>query len=77
MHFIGIKEHDVCKISLFSWNNKYIIKFEWNQMEQSFKIDAYEVASEAEVLEKISEEFIQKVLERFQKMAAEWYPLFD
>jgi hypothetical protein len=77
MHFIGSKEHDAVKISVYSWNNKYIVKFEANQLEQVYKIDSFEVSTEIQLMELISEEFIQKVLNRFKEMGNDWYPIFN
>ena len=31
--------HPHCRISVFSWNEKYIIELEWGQLKQSFKVN--------------------------------------
>jgi hypothetical protein len=48
-----IKEipHDKYKISIFSWNNKYIIKLEYGQLEQTYKVSEWDLTSEDEVAE--------------------------
>jgi hypothetical protein len=76
MHFIKRIENSVCQISLFSWNGKYIVKFEANQLEQTYKIDQTEVASIEEIELIVNEEFIAKVISRFQEMSEDWYSNF-
>ena len=51
-----------CRITIFNWNNKYLIKLETPMMEQTYKIDQYDVASEAEVIQMLDEQFIDKAM---------------
>lgn len=69
MTFIGELEGSSpdLKISLYKWNGKFFIKFETPDLEQVYKIPEME-ASEAEVRNLINEDFIQKVILRFQDM---------
>ena len=69
MTFIGELEGSSpdLKISLYKWNGKFFIKFETPDLEQVYKIPEME-ASEAEVRNLINEDFIQKVISRFQDM---------
>lgn len=76
MHFIKRIEDPVCQISLFAWNGKYILKFEANQLEQTFKIDETEVNTVKDVELIVNQQFKDKVLARFQEMAADWYSNF-
>lgn len=73
MHFIKSVDHPFLKISIYSWNNKYIAKFEWMQLEQSFKLDSYEVANIEEFEAKLSPSFLDNVVQRFQQMEADWF----
>ncbi len=60
--------HESCQITLFWWNQKYLLKFENNNLEQTYKISELDFLEE-EVLQVLSnEEFMQKVLERFKQM---------
>ncbi|MDI9355862.1 MAG: hypothetical protein QM536_02400 [Chitinophagaceae bacterium] len=59
--------HPACNITLFSWNQKYIVKFEYGMMEQVYKISELEM-TEAEVLEYIDDDFIRKVMDIFSVM---------
>jgi hypothetical protein len=76
MHFIKRIEHPDCQISLFSWNGKYIVKFEANQLEQTFKISEIDANSEKEVEEAVNQEFIESVMSRFKEMSNDWYKNF-
>jgi hypothetical protein len=61
--------HPDCKITVFAWNNRYLIKFEAGLMEQTFKIDQTDVTSEDELIRILDAEFVQQTLTRFGDMA--------
>jgi hypothetical protein len=73
MHFIKNLPHRSIVISLYSWNNKYIAKFESDQMEQTYKLDSYEVADLAAFEAMITATFVEKIELRFLDMANDWY----
>ncbi|WP_339865682.1 hypothetical protein [uncultured Algoriphagus sp.] len=56
------------RISVFSWNNKYIIKFEFGPFEQTFKISEMDVLDEADLDVFLSGDFFEKVKSRFKEM---------
>lgn len=60
--------HSVYKISVFVWNEKYIIEIENGPFKQSFKIPMENVNSEEKVKEIIDEKFLEKLDEQFQQM---------
>lgn len=60
--------HDTYKISVFSWNNKYIIKFEHGQFEQTFKISEWDLSSEEEVPQVIDLLISANIKEVFDQM---------
>ena len=66
-----IKEipHNTCKITLFAWNNRYIIKVEQGFFEQTFKINQFDVIDENEVVQMVDEEFVGQCVARFNDMA--------
>jgi hypothetical protein len=68
MRIIGEIPHSQCKITLFQWNNRYLIKLEKGHLEQTFKVDQFELASEKELHRLVDEGFIQKALNRFTDM---------
>lgn len=69
MRVVGEIAHPELKITIFHWNNRYLIKLEVGLLEQTFKIHEYDVASEAEIKKLVSEDFIQAALARFNDMA--------
>jgi CRISPR/Cas system-associated endonuclease Cas1 len=69
MRVVGEIPHSDCKIMIFYWNNRYLIKLEQGPFEQTYKIQEYDVASEDEVRRLVTEEFIQSALRRFEAMA--------
>jgi hypothetical protein len=68
MRVIADIPHPSCKISLFAWNQKYLVKFEQGACEQTFKISEFDVSGESELRERITDAFIQRVLARFESM---------
>lgn len=56
------------KITLFSWNGKYLIKLEKGPLEQTYKIDEMEVSGEEEVRQMLDETFLSQALARFRDM---------
>lgn len=69
MRVVANIPHADCTITLFSWNQKYILKFEQNNFEQTFKISEFDVSGEAEMHEIAQDaDFINKVLARFEEM---------
>lgn len=56
------------RISIFSWNNKYIIKFELGPMEQTFKLNEMDVLEESELESFLEGDFFEKVKRRFDEM---------
>lgn len=62
-----LSEPDV-KITIFSWNGKFLLKFERGMYEQTFKVSEMDV-SEEEVKRLVREkDFLQTVRNRFQEM---------
>ncbi|WMN06470.1 hypothetical protein [Marivirga arenosa] len=72
MRVIGELPNNYCKTTLFQWNEKYLVKFELGLYEQTYKIDEYEVADVEELKSLISDEFIKKVMVRFDEMHKDW-----
>ncbi|HTH56165.1 MAG TPA: hypothetical protein VL728_08965 [Cyclobacteriaceae bacterium] len=69
MRVVGEIAHPELKITIFHWNNRYLIKFEAGLLEQTFKIHEYDVASEEELKKIVSEEFVKAAIARFNEMA--------
>lgn len=56
-----------CKITVFSWNQKFLIKLETGPFEQTFKVSEFDVL-EQELDEILNESFIAEALKRFADM---------
>jgi len=56
------------RVSIFSWNNKYLIKFELGPMEQTFKVPEMDVLDESDLNCFYEGEFFEKVVQRFEEM---------
>ncbi|MCE7864045.1 MAG: hypothetical protein DYG99_10945 [Bacteroidetes bacterium CHB5] len=57
------------KITLYHWNNRYLIKLEWQLFEQTYKVNEWDVTSEAELPEILDEAFMASAKKGFQEMA--------
>ena len=60
--------HKECKITVFAWNNRYLIKLEQGMLEQTFKVNEYDLDGESELFKIIDNTFIQEALNRFEDM---------
>ena len=56
------------KISLFSWNNKYLLKFEQGMVEQTFKVSEMDLSGEEDLEVFWSDSFLSDVQKRFDEM---------
>ena len=69
MRVVAEIAHPEIKITIFHWNNRYLIKLEAGLFEQTYKIQEYDVDSEEDVKKLITDEFIQSAIVRFNQMA--------
>ncbi|MFN8417325.1 MAG: hypothetical protein U0U66_13420 [Cytophagaceae bacterium] len=57
------------KITIFSWNGKYLVKFEKGVFEQTYKISEMDVTGDDDIKKLIEDEgFINEIRERFKEM---------
>ena len=56
------------RVSIFSWNSKYIFKYELGPMEQTFKVSETDILEESELAGFLEGEFLEEVNQRFQEM---------
>lgn len=61
--------NDRCKITVFSWNAKYLIKLEQGDLEQTYKVDEMDVISEDDIDEILNEQFISEAMKLFKSMS--------
>ena len=69
MRVIGNLVHPKCNITFFHWNNRYLIKVESGPLEQTFKIQEYDLSGEEDLKKIVSEEFIDDCMKQFETMA--------
>ena len=55
-------------VSIFSWNSKYIFKYELGPMEQTFKVSEVEILEESELESFLEGDFMEEVKRRFEEM---------
>jgi hypothetical protein len=67
MRIVDEIPHELFKITVFSWNGKYIIKFELDKYEQTFKMDEKEVNLTI-IRKMIDEAFLDDIFQGFLKM---------
>lgn len=69
MRVVSNIPHKEFKITVFSWNHKYLLKFEKENLEQTYKISEFDLMGEDDVQEILNnEEFMNKVSQRFNDM---------
>ncbi len=70
MRTIAEIPHPACKITVFYMNQKYIVKFEQGNLEQSYKISEleYVIGGVDDLKKLITESFINQIVQRFQHM---------
>jgi len=68
MRVIKEIQHPACRISIFSWNGKYLIKLEQGPFEQTYKIDELDLTGEGDLDLILNDEFIKQALGRFKHM---------
>jgi hypothetical protein len=68
--------HPDAKITLFSWNGKYLIKLEKGPFEQTYKVSEMDVTSEADVRALLDTEFVAAAVQRFALMAQDLHAAF-
>jgi hypothetical protein len=60
--------HPELKITIFNWNNRYLIKFEAGFLEQTYKIQEFDLSTEQDLDTIVNDDFIQEVYKIFQNM---------
>lgn len=68
--------HHTFRVSIFSYNAKYIVKIELGQFEQVFKIAEMDVQGLNDVQNMLSEAFYENCMDRFLQMREDWQKSF-
>ncbi|MFI5453168.1 hypothetical protein ACHMWN_13535 [Pedobacter sp. UC225_61] len=74
MRILAELPHPDCKITLFNMNQKYIVKFEQGQLEQSYKLSELDLSGGGanEIFQILDEEFMTTVVKRFKSMRSDF-----
>lgn len=62
-----------CKITIFSWNNRFLIKLEQGLLEQTFKIPEHDLSGEHDLDTILDAEFLHQASQRFLDMGQSLY----
>jgi hypothetical protein len=65
--------HPDCKITIYHWNNRYLVKIEQGTLEQTFKVPEFDLTSEEDLLDALDAEFLHQTLERFRQMGQSFH----
>lgn len=57
-----------CRITIFSWNQKYLIKLETPDLEQVYKVNEFDVQGDDAIKKMVNDEFITCAMKRFEEM---------
>lgn len=68
MRVVRELSHPDFKITIFSWNNRYLIKLEEGLLEQTFKIPEMDVSSDEDVVSLLDAEFLHQAAVLFRQM---------
>lgn len=56
------------RITVFSWNNKYLVKYEQGFIEQTYKINELDMENEEGLSAFFKEDFLKKIQEKMDEM---------
>jgi hypothetical protein len=56
------------RITVFSWNNKYLIKYEQGMVEQTYKVSELDILEEDDLKLFFEEKWLEKVENKFHEM---------
>jgi hypothetical protein len=68
--------HPQLKITVFMWNDKYIVKLEIDRYEQVYKIACSDVSGLDQVKSMLDDDFIESCMQRFIQMRSDFLETF-
>ena len=77
MRIIKTSNYNHITITYFELNLKYIIKFEYSGMEQTYKLDKLEYIDFSDLEAKINDNLMTSVKSRFDDMSAEFKKFYN
>ena len=77
MRQLAVVPHPEVKITLFSWNGKYLIKLEKGLLEQTYKVSELDLTGEDDIHALLDADFIRAAVARFAGMRTDLQAAFD
>ena len=78
MRIVAELPHPDCKITIFSMNQKFIVKLEQGPYEQSYKIAELDLTGGVnEIFQLLDEEFLQTAVARFKTMRTDFVATYN
>ena len=78
MRIVAELPHPDCKITIFSMNQKFIVKLEQGPYEQSYKIAELDLTGGVnEIFQLLDEDFLKSVVERFKTMRTDFVATYN
>lgn len=77
MRTIAEIPHHTFRISVFSYNAKYIVKIELDQFEQIYKINEMDVMGLEDIKKMLTVQFLENCMDRFLSMRQDWHKSFN
>ena len=77
MRTIAEIPHHTFRISVFSYNAKYIVKIELDQFEQIYKINEMDVMGLEDIKMMLTPQFLENCMDRFLSMRQDWHKSFN
>ncbi|MDB4835034.1 hypothetical protein OAH12_00435 [Cyclobacteriaceae bacterium] len=68
MRVVANIPHPKFKITLFSYNEKYLMKLEAGPMEQTYKVPFEETTNDQDVIDLLDEKFLEDIYNHFTNM---------
>ena len=68
MRLVKNIENDFCNANLYSFNNKFILKFEVGNLEQIYKVSEMDVSGIEDIEDMMGDTFMKNVMSRFNQM---------
>lgn len=78
MRVVAEHPREQFKITIYSWNGKYLLKFERGMYEQTYKVSEMDVAGDEGIKKIIEDEgFLKVVTDRFNEMGKSFHEALD
>lgn len=78
MRIVGQIAHPILKITVMVMNDKFVVKVEFDLLEQTYKLRTSDEVSSLEHIEQlIDDAFLNQCIERFKQMQVDLYSSYE